>query len=911
MNKPPDLVMSRSGEGRSFVTSYRGLLQTLIDAGFVCSTHAEGFAEDQASSKTLYIRHDVDHKLDVALVMARIENELGVRASYYLLHPGDYDKDENYFGSIVNGHILPAPGLMEAANELIALGHEVGLHNDLAQLSVKASRPVADLLADILAMFAAQGIRITGTASHGSRFARRYQFINKQIFAECMPAGESPRTIDIEGGGKIKLFDLSLSRFGLSYEAYSINHDCRIADTGGRFTIGSTLYEDIDFARLRVEVEDKFRLVMLIHPDWWIETAPSPAREKPNDDKSTDLIFRRADGGPVRIAVRGDCCSRRMISMNPEMFPDGVDVHVNEKCPNLAVFDSLRGLTITSDELLEISEVERMSASLRQYYLHQNERSVLDMQDLDLLVMDSYSDMNFELWEMRDRGCKLWVHPQFLRAEMVAAHSLQRIGRATLDDAVRHVIAVIDHVRTLNPGVPVLFLPQPIDFYPKLAKRGTFDQLGARIAALRAGVFAAAPLSRDELEPDDVGSCGPGLTLHFTGPTYRRMVAHAWRQGLVRHFDGSDHVRAEVIDAKRIEPPPPPPAVAPLTPSATQVARRSNVSLPRLREIAVYARTFDSPLAIARWAAGRIRARLSARLWAPAVQAGAPAAQVSVARSAVKSKTVAAPTQPTKTPDVEQLSRVTLSFERDSNTCIENCGSAVDRAYTSYREYFCFPAREADRLKRYKPMLISFDELCAFAAWEGHIKSFGKGARLRQKNKAIRLGYVFHQFAWPQFIPDIHEINHSKEVRSGGAMRGSYQRTIAEMGGAPQHPVPLVAPSCVYHWSANFGVFLPEPGRRQGAVAVDQQLVAYIVLQRTGEVLLYSMILGHGNHLANGVLVLLHHELVSWIGTEHESLTRGVKYLMYGGRENGGESLLQWKRQAGFTPYLVDAVDAY
>jgi len=37
--------------------------------------------------------------------------------------------------------------------------------------------------------------------------------------------------------------------------------------------------------------------------------------------------------------------------------------------------------------------------------------------------------------------------------------------------------------------------------------------LGERVARLRAGVYAAKPLTRDELVPADVGSCGPGLTI--------------------------------------------------------------------------------------------------------------------------------------------------------------------------------------------------------------------------------------------------------------------------------------------------------------------------------------------------------------------------------------------------------------
>jgi hypothetical protein len=241
--------------------------------------------------------------------------------------------------------------------------------------------------------------------------------------------------------------------------------------------------------------------------------------------------------------------------------------------------------------------------------------------------------------------------------------------------------------------------------------------------------------------------------------------------------------------------------------------------------------------------------------------------------------------------------------------CVPSCPTQVDAAFKTYLQYFSHPEVDARApAPRYTPMLIPTEAVRDFAAWEAHIKTFGSGARLRQKRKAIAKGYVCKPFAWRLFIPDIHDVNHSKAVRSGGAMRGSYLRTIEEMGGAPDREHRVAWPTCPDHWALTFGAFLPELGHRQGSVQVDQRLVAYISLRRCGDVALYSQILGHGDHLDNGVLVLLHHEVIRWISEQlNDGYTRSLRFIMYGGAQNGGESLFRFKRQAGFTAHHVTA----
>lgn len=354
---PPDvydLAMARSAEGRSYARSYRDLLHSFTDAGFVFRTHGEGFSNLSSTGKSIFLRHDVDHKLDIALSMARIEHDLGARSTYYLLHPGDYNQNHNYFGTINRGRISPSASLVRAVRELSEMGHEVGLHNDLVQLSIKTGRSIQDLLTEILDIFCREGIQVAGTASHGSRFAREHGFVNYQIFQECRRHERETKTLVFEGHHAVELYAFPLAQFGLKYEAYSLVRDCTIADTGGRLTIGKTFIEDLDCDFLRDQTDSKARVMMLIHPDWWLDR-PMAKPTFQNPHKHPPMAFRRTDGKPLRVAIRGDCCSRRMVAMNPTLFPDGVDVLVNEKCPNRVFIDSLSGISITTEELGQIS----------------------------------------------------------------------------------------------------------------------------------------------------------------------------------------------------------------------------------------------------------------------------------------------------------------------------------------------------------------------------------------------------------------------------------------------------------------------------------------------------------------------------------------------------------------------------
>lgn len=153
----------------------------------------------------------------------------------------------------------------------------------------------------------------------------------------------------------------------------------------------------------------------------------------------------------------------------------------------------------------------------------------------------------------------------------------------------------------------------------------------------------------------------------------------------------------------------------------------------------------------------------------------------------------------------------------------------------------------------------------------------------RDARGAARLGYTVRRFHYPCFHTDLDAIHHSLERRSGGAMRGHYRDHLP-----PDEPMrePEKA-RCMFHWRYDFGVFAP-----------DGHLVGYIGLVRVGETATYMQIMGHGDHLKNGVMFLLHFELMRWALSRPQEL-EGVSHIWYT-NFRGPSGLATWKRKAGF-----------
>jgi hypothetical protein len=91
--------------------SYRALIKSALDAGF------EPTPFDAASwpTRAMLLRHDVDYSLDMAVELARVNAELGVAGTFFIL---------------LRGHAYTAlsPKSTERISELASLGQRLGLH---------------------------------------------------------------------------------------------------------------------------------------------------------------------------------------------------------------------------------------------------------------------------------------------------------------------------------------------------------------------------------------------------------------------------------------------------------------------------------------------------------------------------------------------------------------------------------------------------------------------------------------------------------------------------------------------------------------------------------------------------------------------------------------------------------------
>ncbi len=92
---------------------YRALIGLLRDNGYAFSS----YVNYPGTGKCVILRHDIDYSLEQAVKLARLEKELGVRSTYFVLLSSDFYNPASS-SSYRNLH------------ELLDLGHNIGLHFD-------------------------------------------------------------------------------------------------------------------------------------------------------------------------------------------------------------------------------------------------------------------------------------------------------------------------------------------------------------------------------------------------------------------------------------------------------------------------------------------------------------------------------------------------------------------------------------------------------------------------------------------------------------------------------------------------------------------------------------------------------------------------------------------------------------
>jgi len=144
----------------------------------------------------------------------------------------------------------------------------------------------------------------------------------------------------------------------------------------------------------------------------------------------------------------------------------------------------------------------------------------------------------------------------------------------------------------------------------------------------------------------------------------------------------------------------------------------------------------------------------------------------------------------------------------------------------------------------------------------------------KRADRCARRGYVFSEVDYSQHSDDIYAINTSLDQRQGRPMADGY-RCYRDRGRLPEFP-------CDLHNTRTYGVL---QGRR---------LRAYLTLHRSNELAMVSMILGHGDHLANEIMYLLFAGLV-----EDQAGNPGILY--YNRHDSGQDGLRFYKERVGFT----------
>jgi len=176
--------------------------------------------------------------------------------------------------------------------------------------------------------------------------------------------------------------------------------------------------------------------------------------------------------------------------------------------------------------------VDRINSMSHRYYQFcQTDRNTLPVRNADLIMLDSYGDMNFQAWQHRVLGWKMWAPKAFVRDSERFNAEFESVGYLSLDDSIAYHVTLIEHYRRMNGHIPVLFLKQPIAYYSKLDDRAEFGELGARLEKIVPDLYFGV-IDDAELEPADMDSSGPGQTLHFTARTYRQMIDVALEKGL-------------------------------------------------------------------------------------------------------------------------------------------------------------------------------------------------------------------------------------------------------------------------------------------------------------------------------------------------------------------------------------------
>ncbi len=172
-------------------------------------------------------------------------------------------------------------------------------------------------------------------------------------------------------------------------------------------------------------------------------------------------------------------------------------------------------------------------------------------------------------------------------------------------------------------------------------------------------------------------------------------------------------------------------------------------------------------------------------------------------------------------------------------------------------------------------------EACSVLALPASLEEWRAAHRTARKraDRCIRLGYRFVHVVRHERADEILEINLSAPERQGRPMSDGYR----EMPSTTPDPEWV----CERHGVHPYGV-----------ETASGTLVAYLWVYRAGELALVSQILGHADHLENGIMYLL------WQGMLTSEPTDDC-HLVYNRHDSGTDGLRFYKERVGLEETAV------
>lgn len=264
---------------------YDSLLGELSNAARYQVMSLNDFIQTTDDSKILVgLRHDIDANPFKAMEMAALEESRGFSSTYYVLH------STSYYGRSTEKGFVRNKAMSPVYQTIFNRGHEIGIHNDLIQLIVFYNIDPIAFITDEIEYYTQLGIPVWGTSAHGGRLVLQNNLNNYYVFSDYN------QDLKFECEGEIYLYSggyfaqdslfiypnfadttsaeivntalppkLSLHDYGFEYEAYHIEYNKYLTDSGGKWKNGS-ITDPIDFIR---QCKAGDRLVILTHPLWW------------------------------------------------------------------------------------------------------------------------------------------------------------------------------------------------------------------------------------------------------------------------------------------------------------------------------------------------------------------------------------------------------------------------------------------------------------------------------------------------------------------------------------------------------------------------------------------------------------------------------------------------------------------